>query len=266
MQALSKDENSRLDKGRRAVHVCIETLHPWLNPKSTLKQCLLSDSQQAADLQAAAKVSLLCSKSDNVFKAFEFTLQSIIKQPSAISPLQAGHVFRAYCFYLHCTVGERTASSSCRQQLTERLIACWQDLKFSFLQLEKLIIKEKDPVIFQVLVLTLFCPNGRQDVDLAPVLDHTDGPKLVDLFTPEFCLKIGDTFVNSIRDDGEDGGSGVGPQKAVVSRWLERQRSTDTSLAADPEDDTLSKNLNDLVTGLLDPADALSIAGCNTDS
>ena len=99
--------------------------------------------------------------------------------------------------------------------------------------------------------------------------DHTCPP-------PEFCLKIGDAFVNSIRkdddDDEEDGGEAkgakeagaswgsdkIGREKAVVSRWLERQRSTDNSFAnvtdakEDPEDATLSKNLNELVTGLID--------------
>ena len=109
--------------------------------------------------------------------------------------------------------------------------------------------------------------------------DHTCPPL-------EFCLKIGDAFVNSIRndDDDEDTGDGgeakgakeaggrggsdkIGREKAVVSRWLERQRSTDNSFAnakEDPEDATLSKNLNELVTGLID-ADRGSSPECTSD-
>lgn len=30
------------------------------------------------------------------------------------------------------------------------------------------------------------------------------GPKLVDMFTPEFCLKIGDNFVKSFRTEVPD--------------------------------------------------------------
>ena len=173
---------------------------------------------QAPDLQSAAKVSLLCAKSDNVTKAFEFSLQSIVRQSDSEVPLtkKSSQVFRAYSFYLHCSARGGTSSraekqSLVRRQLTERLVTCWQDLKFSFLHLEKLIVKEKDPVIFQVLVLTLFCPQSasspdgtpessssttiklgsnkaEDDIVEAPVgglgHDRDDGPRLVDLFTP----------------------------------------------------------------------------------
>ena len=192
---------------------------------------------QAPDLQSAAKVSLLCAKSDNVTKAFEFSLQSIVRQSDSEVPLtkKSSQVFRAYSFYLHCSARGGTSSraekqSLVRRQLTERLVTCWQDLKFSFLHLEKLIVKEKDPVIFQVLVLTLFCPQSasspdgtpessssttiklgsnkaEDDIIEAPVgglgHDRDDGPRLVDLFTPGMAQQCNLCILsNNVKDIG----------------------------------------------------------------
>ena len=216
-------------RSEASLHLTIELFHRFIDQKTILKQCLVTEN-----LQAAAKVSLLCAS--NVIQAFEFTLQSIVKQSQGVD--QPKLVFEAYNFYLRFDTDKR--------QLTERLIACWQDLKFSFLLLEKLTIKESNPVMLQILVLTLFCPNEERDMETAPVLDN--GPKLVDLFTPEFCLKIGDTFVNTLKAEESD------QTKCQVAGWLHRQRSR--TVLENHDEDRVSNNLNQLVTGLLTAEEA----------
>lgn len=67
-------------------------------------------------------------------------------------------------------------------------------------------MRDASPTLLQTLVRTLFCPDGERDEegDDGPMAnipgEPGPGPPLVDLFTPEFCLRIGDTFVNRWRD------------------------------------------------------------------
>ena len=78
-----------------------------------------------------------------------------------------------------------------------------------------------DALLLQILVLTLFCPNEERLVDDGPVLNNEEsGPKLVDLFTPEFCLKVGDTFVKTIKPSSEENNS-----SPAVTQWLRQQKS-----------------------------------------
>ena len=93
-------------------------------------------------------------------------------------------------------------------------------------------------------MLTLFCPNEERPVDEGPVLNNEDsGPKMVDLFTPEFCLKVGDTFVKIIQNDDE-----TASKPAVVTKWLQKQRSQRTNnMEADPH-----QELTHLVTELIE--------------
>ena len=48
--------------------------------------------------------------------------------------------------------------------------------------------------------------------------DGFSGPRAVDLFTPEFCLKIGDTFVKEFKESG--GGSEGRRASAAAGEWL----------------------------------------------
>ena len=205
---------------------------------------------------AAAKISLLAG---NILQAFEFTLQLNIrsKSPSGTGNAIGERLFSSFFFYLMETrslpengAGKGSGTSDClaqkasvvRRQLLERLIACWQDQKFSFVLLENLFVKNSDPLLLQTLVLTLFCPEGEEDGDApgrfpesgravkpkglsGPMSgsvggDGFSGPRAVDLFTPEFCLKIGDTFVKEFK---ESGGSSEGRRaSAAAGEWLLR--------------------------------------------
>jgi hypothetical protein len=99
-------------------------------------------------------------------------------------------------------------------------------------------------LLLQILVLTLFCPNDERSVDDGPVISaHDSGPKLVDLFTPEFCLKVGDTFVKTLRPDVANAG---GASPAAVSKWLQKQRGGEQ-----PSDDN-NKQLTILVKDLVE--------------
>lgn len=103
---------------------------------------------------AAAKLSLLRGKP---LQAFEFTLQLNVRQlASAASDAReevSDRVFRAFLFYLRESSsedeliggghGQVQVVSSERRQLFERLIACWQDQKFSFIRLENLFLQVK---------------------------------------------------------------------------------------------------------------------------
>ena len=248
---------NKLTKSRLWLHSCIEAFYPHLEHKKLLKKCLISENPQAA-----AKLSLLSDSKNNILQSFEFTLQAIIKQipPVALTEVSK-QIFNAFDFYLHFNRSNHNEEASDKhtrekKQLTERLVACWQDQKLNFAQLESLFMEKSDPLLLQVLVLTLFCPDDERDTLNSPLLSSTDfnGQKLVDLFTPEFCLKVGDTFVKSMVevdiDEGfvsgsskvEDRGGLAKTQysnakgtlatcgrrrKMVVSRWLERQRSKD---------------------------------------
>lgn len=214
---------------RRLLHVTLEAFHTSLESKKLIKKCLVSDNPQAA-----AKISLL---SGHLMQSFDFTLQAYIK-----SGLVGKDIFDAFLHYLHFQTNRNNNSTDvaaprasdsdseyndveAKRQLLERLIACWQDQKFSFVQLEKLFLQNSDALLLHILVLTLFCPNEDRSVDSGPVLSKDTGPKLVDLFTPEFCLKVGDTFVKSIQQaDTSSSASPEHRQHPAVDRWLQRQQ------------------------------------------
>ena len=95
-----------------------------------------------------------------------------------------------------------------------------------------------DALLLQILVLTLFCPNEERLVHDGPVLNNEDsGPKLVDLFTPEFCLKVGDTFVKTIK---------VEDSAPAMTEWLQKQREKTEQNQDDPD------QLTHLVTQLME--------------
>ena len=97
-----------------------------------------------------------------------------------------------------------------------------------------------DALLLQILVLTLFCPNEERLVNDGPVLNNEDsGPKLVDLFTPEFCLKVGDTFVKTIKVEEE-------ASTPAVTQWLQKQREK-----TEPKEDK-PEELTNLVTQLVE--------------
>ena len=116
--------------------------------------------------------------------------------------------------------------------------------KFSFVHLERLLSSRSSPILLQTLVLTLFCPNQDRDCDEAEgpmtmggCLDSTR-PKLVDMFTPEFCLKIGDTFVKSFRAEKV-------PEKMDI--WLQHQVSATSSNGNEPSTTLLADSeINEL--------------------
>lgn len=70
-------------------------------------------------------------------------------------------------------------------------------------------------------MLTLFCPSEERSVDEGPVLNNeaSGRPKLADLFTPEFCLKVGDTFVTTIKTEDPEN----------VTKWLQQRQNQNLS-------------------------------------
>ncbi len=80
-------------------------------------------------------MALLCG---NVLQAFDFSLQAFVK-----GGFGAVEIFEAFIYYLHYkpTSGGGDTEQDVKRQLLERLIACWQDQKFSFVQLENLFIQ-----------------------------------------------------------------------------------------------------------------------------
>jgi len=146
------------------------------------------------------------------------TLQACIKQkPGLQGQKLSQHIFDAFDYYIHYKVdddGDDDPSDDdddddvpVKRRLLERLIACWQERKFSFIHLERLLLERSTPTLLQTLVMTLFCPSEDRDSDegegpmaVCGGMDAS-GPRLVDMFTPEFCLKIGDNFVKSFRNE-----------------------------------------------------------------
>ena len=118
-----------------------------------------------------------------------------------------------------------------------------------------------------MLVLTLFCPSEERSVDDGPVLNNEawGRPKLADLFTPEFCLKVGDTFINSIKSEDSTPST-----TTTVTQWLQRQRNSGGStpkgvkpaegsenltpgdIQGEPEVNNHPENLGLLVTELIE--------------
>ena len=108
------------------LHLTLETFFDSLDVKKLIKKCLISDNPQSA-----SKLSLM---SGNVMQAFDFSLQAYIK-----SGLVATDIFEAFIYYLHFPINN--GELKVKRQLLERLIACWQDQKYSFVLLEKLFIQ-----------------------------------------------------------------------------------------------------------------------------
>lgn len=107
---------------------------PFAEPKKLIKKCLISDNPQAA-----SKLSLL---NGNILQAFDFMLQCYIK-----SGIVGGQdIFEAFNYYLHSEDVED--QPMIKRQLLERLIACWQDQKFSFIQLEQMFIQVNTVSVF----------------------------------------------------------------------------------------------------------------------
>ena len=117
--------SDRADHNLR-LHLTLETFFDSFDVKKLIKKCLISDNPQSA-----SKLSLM---SGNVMQAFDFTLQAYIK-----SGLVATDIFEAFIYYLHFPI--RNGELKVKRQLLERLIACWQDQKYSFVLLEKLFIQ-----------------------------------------------------------------------------------------------------------------------------
>ena len=70
-------------------------------------------------------------------QAFEFTLQAYVK-----AGLVGADIFQAFIYFLHYPIPNlEDTEVEVKRQLLERLIACWQDQKFSFVQLENLFIQ-----------------------------------------------------------------------------------------------------------------------------
>ena len=69
-----------------------------------------------------------------MFQAFEFSLQAYVK-----AGLVGNDIFDAFIYFLHFS--KEDPEAEVKRQLLERLIACWQDQKFSFVQLENLFIQ-----------------------------------------------------------------------------------------------------------------------------
>ena len=72
------------------------------------------------------------------------------------------------------------------------------------MRLEEMLLSKKEPYVLQTLVKTLFKPHeAGEDVIDTPLMacPRDDSSNLVNLFTPEFCLQVGDTFVTDIKED-----------------------------------------------------------------
>lgn len=213
------------------LHLTLETFHRHLNTKKLLKTALICDNAQAA-----SKLSLL---KGNLLQAFDFSLQAIVKRSLSQgdpSTLIGDHIFNALLFYLKETQAHFQMSSNLshdpsntdseiRRQLVERLVACWQDQKLSFVHLETLFLRHANALLLQTLVLTLFCPCDERETDRGPVMNEESGPKMVDLFTPEFCLRIGDTFVKEFKESVRSEDVETHRKASIVAdNWLNSQR------------------------------------------
>jgi hypothetical protein len=116
------------------LHLTLEAFQNSLESRKLMKKCLISDNPQAA-----AKLSLL---SGNTMQAFDFTMQAYIK-----SGLVGQDIFEAFLYFLHFkqdSTKTTEANVEAKRQLLERLIACWQDQKFSFVQLERLFLQVRE--------------------------------------------------------------------------------------------------------------------------
>ena len=123
----TSSSKSHLEHNLR-LHRTIEIFVGSLDTKKLIKKCLISENPQGA-----SKLALLTV---NVMQAFEFTLQAYVK-----AGLVGADIFQAFIYFLHYPLNSEEQEIEVKRQLLERLIACWQDQKFSFLQLENLFIQ-----------------------------------------------------------------------------------------------------------------------------
>ena len=240
----SRSLSDKIRAHRINLHLCLESFYSHLDGKKMIKKCLISENPQAA-----AKICLL--KDRNILQAFEMTLQACIKQKPSIQVQKLSqHIFEAFDYYIHYNPEKEADEDDedeeivpVKRRLLERLIACWQDQKFSFIHLERLILERSTPTLLQTLVLTLFCPNEDRDCEdgeEGPTTSGNDatGPKLVDMFTPEFCLKIGDTFVKSFRTEVPES----------MDRWIQtrtQQNSNGGEEVLETRNSAITVNEND---------------------
>ena len=91
------------------------------------------------------------------------------------------------------------------------------NFKNTLVFISTLFFQNFDALLLQILVLTLFCPHEERSIEDGPLLNiEESGPKLVDLFTPEFCLKVGDTFVKTLKSEDT--------KSPAVNQWLQQQK------------------------------------------
>ena len=151
---------------------------------------------------AAAKISLGNKK---VLQAFDLSLQAVLKTETNNDGETVGDkIFHSFLFYS----SQSSASAQDRADLFERLVACWQDRGSSLQRLEKLLLDAADQDLLHTIIYSLFCPSteGKDDLNQGPGKKNGgEDPRLVELFSPEFCLKIGDTFVQAMKKPTENG-------------------------------------------------------------
>lgn len=184
------------------LHTSIEHFHSSLDTSKLLRKCLIFENPQCA-----AKISLMEGK---LLQAFDLTLQAIIRDEDD-KAIIAHNIFKCFHFYLQEEVLDEPLVV--KSLLLERLVACWQDQRFSFAKLENLLLDCADLIMLHCLVYTLFCPTPEKELaPEGPGRRNGDAdPKLVDLFTPDFCLKVGDLFIQQMkvkeifREDGIEG-------------------------------------------------------------
>jgi len=163
------------------LHLTIEKFQTWLDSDNILRLCLMMDNPLAA-----AKISLINRK---YLQAFDLSLQAIMKHRRNLDE----HLLATFEYYN--TQPNVTKEDKC--SMFERLVGCWQEQKLNFHKLESYLLDSEDKNILNVVILTLFCPNNE-----LKITNGVDGPskrsltdvQLVDLFSPEFNLKIGDLF------------------------------------------------------------------------
>ena len=175
-------------------------IHIINNPSSSgklLRKCLMLENPLAA-----AKISLGNKK---VLQAFDLSLQAVLKTESITGGETAcDKIFHCFLFYS----SQPSASAQDRADLFERLVACWQDRGSSLHRLEKMLLDAADQDLLHTIIYSLFCPTSECETDLSQGPGKRNGgedPRLVELFSPEFCLKIGDTFVQAMRKPTENG-------------------------------------------------------------
>jgi len=182
------------------LHTTIEIFSDVLDTGKLLRKCLMLENPLAA-----AKISLGNKK---VLQAFDLSLQAVLKTEPSTSDGESTCDKIFHCFLFYCS--QPSASAQERADLFERLVACWQDRGSSLHRLEKMLLDAADQDLLHTIIYSLFCPTttteGETDLSQGPgKRSGGQDPRLVELFSPEFCLKIGDTFVQAMRKPTENG-------------------------------------------------------------